>query len=298
MPIVEDMVAVPGATLWTAKQGAQGSGPALVLCHGGPGLWDYLGPVAAMVDGLATVYRYDQRACGRSTGEAVYDLATAIADLEVLRTHWGLARWVVGGHSSGATLALTYCLMYPQTVRGLLYLSGTGLGEAWRDEFHATRDARLAPDERARLNALRQQCDAAQAAGDSDAHAALEREYCELVWSTDLAICTSDPQRAHELARTLFVDGLLPNYTVNRALGDAMNRFTARADLPARLAGMPAPALIVHGEADPRPAWSVYPLAGMLPQARLAILPGAGHLPWLDAADSLREVLRRFLASL
>lgn len=39
----------------------------MVLCHGGPGLWDYLGPVSSMVEDLCTVHRYDQRGGGRST---------------------------------------------------------------------------------------------------------------------------------------------------------------------------------------------------------------------------------------
>ena len=39
-PIVES-VSVPDARLWTIRQG---SGPPLVLCHGGPGLYDYLSP--------------------------------------------------------------------------------------------------------------------------------------------------------------------------------------------------------------------------------------------------------------
>jgi proline iminopeptidase len=73
-----EAIAVPGASLWTARQG---SGPALVLCHGGPGLWDYLAPVARMLDDSSTVYRYDQRACGRSSGGPPYDVATAVADL-------------------------------------------------------------------------------------------------------------------------------------------------------------------------------------------------------------------------
>jgi proline iminopeptidase len=60
-----EIVSVPDGLLWTIRQG---NGPALVCCHGGPGLWDYLAPVAEMVDDLMTVYRYDQRACGRSTG--------------------------------------------------------------------------------------------------------------------------------------------------------------------------------------------------------------------------------------
>lgn len=295
MPTVEEVVAVAGATLWTARQG---SGPALVLCHGGPGLWDYLGPVAAMVDDLATVYRYDQRACGRSAGDASYDLATAVADLEALRVHWGLTRWVVSGHSSGAILALAYCLMYPREAKGLLYLSGTGLGEDWRTEFHAHRDARLTPAERTRLAELRRRCEVSKNAGNSESYAALERDYCELLWSTDITDRLTNPAHAHALARTLFVGDLLPNYTVNQTLGEAMSRFTARVDLPARLAEMHIPALLVHGDSDPRPAWSIYPLAGMLPLSRLAILLGAGHLPWLDGTDQLREVLRRFLGGL
>lgn len=295
MNVGEEMVAVPGASLWTARQG---SGPAMVLCHGGPGLWDYLGPVACMVDDLATVYRYDQRACGRSSGAAAYDLATAVADMEALRQHWAVDRWVMGGHSAGATLALAYALMYPRETSGLIYLCGTGLGEDWRATFHATRDARLAPNERARLAELRHLRKTAQSAGRHAEYATLEREYCELLWSTDIADRLADPERANGLARTLFVGDLLPNYAVNAALGMAMDRFSTRGDLPTRLAELRIPALIVHGESDPRPAWSVYPMAGILPLARLAILSDAGHLPWLEVAGELRAVLRRFLASL
>ena len=105
MDATVEHVEVAGATLWTARQGA---GPALVLCHGGPGLWDYLAPVADMIDDLVTVYRNDQRACGRSIGGPPHDVATAVADPDALREHWGVDQWVVAGHSWGATLALAY----------------------------------------------------------------------------------------------------------------------------------------------------------------------------------------------
>ena len=98
-----EVVSVAGCALWTVRQG---KGPALVCCHGGPGIWDYLESVAAMVDDLVTLYRYDQRACGRSTGGPPYDVATAVADLDALREHWGLRQWIILGHSWGATLAL------------------------------------------------------------------------------------------------------------------------------------------------------------------------------------------------
>src|SRR5258706_15563650 len=60
-----EMVSVAGGSLWTVRQG---HGPALDCCHGGSGLWDYLEPLAALLDGPGTLWRHDQRPCGRSPG--------------------------------------------------------------------------------------------------------------------------------------------------------------------------------------------------------------------------------------
>jgi pimeloyl-ACP methyl ester carboxylesterase len=81
----EELVPVAGAQVWTATSG---SGPGLVLTHGGPGMSDDLGALARMVEDLAAVHRYDQRACGRSTGQgAGQTVASALADLDALREH-------------------------------------------------------------------------------------------------------------------------------------------------------------------------------------------------------------------
>ena len=74
-----ELVEVPGATLWTASRGA---GTPVVLCHGGPGLSDNLGPVAAMVEDRARVHRYDQRGSGRSHSDGPFDVGRFVADLE------------------------------------------------------------------------------------------------------------------------------------------------------------------------------------------------------------------------
>ena len=142
-PVEIEYVEVPGATLWTARQG---SGPPVILLHGGPGLWDYLGPVAEMIDYLATVYRYDQRACGRSSGGPPYTMSGAIADLEALREHWGHERWVLLGHSWGAMLGLAYALAHPEHTRALVYMSGTGIYADWREAFQANVQARTSPE--------------------------------------------------------------------------------------------------------------------------------------------------------
>lgn len=70
--------------LWTETVG---DGRPLVLCHGGPGLWDMFGDVArglAADAGVAAV-RWDQRGCGRSQRRGPYSLARSVADLDAVR---------------------------------------------------------------------------------------------------------------------------------------------------------------------------------------------------------------------
>jgi len=282
-----EVVSVAGCALWTVRQG---KGPALVCCHGGPGIWDYLESVAAMVDNLVTLYRYDQRACGRSTGGPPYDVATAVADLDALREHWGLRQWIILGHSWGATLALAYALAHHARVRALIYLSGTGIDASWHTEYRANRATLLGPDEQRRLTDLRTRLATAQEA-EFDA---VERAYCELAWSTDIA----DQRRARELARQLFVDGLHVNFQVNQLLGDDADHFMQQNALPEQLAALRIPTLVVHGERDPRPARVARQLAEIIPSASYVELPRVGHLPWLEQPDLLRGVLRAFLECL
>lgn len=287
MNIVVEYVEVSNATLWTA---CQGSGPALVLCHGGPGLWDYLAPVAAMVDDLVMAYRYDQRACGRSSGESLYDLATTIADLDALRAYWGLTDWIVAGHSWGATMALLYCLAHPERARGLIYISGTGIDPAWHAEYKANQAARLGTQGQERLATLRER----QAQTTGADYAALEREICALVWGADFG----DQTHAHERAQQLFVADFLPNYEVNRHLGTDAGRVIEHDAMSARLADMSTPTLIMHGEADPRPVWVARHLAERIPNAQLRTLPQVGHLPWLEQPGQCAAILRDFLTAL
>ena len=105
---------------------ARGSGLPVLLCNGGPGSADYLSPVSDMIDDLAHVIRFEQRGCGRSEHKPPYDLGTCFQDLEAIRQHYGIQKWVVGGHSWGANLALAYALVHRDRAMGLVYLAGNG----------------------------------------------------------------------------------------------------------------------------------------------------------------------------
>jgi pimeloyl-ACP methyl ester carboxylesterase len=68
-----------GVRLWYRRTG---EGPPLVLCHGGPGLWDMFEPLAEQLVATAQVVRWDQRGCGRSGGAGPYTLERSIAELD------------------------------------------------------------------------------------------------------------------------------------------------------------------------------------------------------------------------
>jgi proline iminopeptidase len=106
--------------------------PAVVL-HGGPGTgcsptWPRFFDPARY-----RIVLFDQRNCGRSTphaSEPEIDLSTntthhLIADIERLREHLGIARWLVLGASWGATLGLAYAEAHPERVTAIVLFSVT-----------------------------------------------------------------------------------------------------------------------------------------------------------------------------
>jgi hypothetical protein len=96
----ENFVVSDGVKIWTTQTG---EGQPVMLCNGGAGCCDYLGPVAGMLDDMARVIRLEQRGCGRSQHAPPYDVETCLLDLESVRTHYGIDRWIIGWHSWGAT---------------------------------------------------------------------------------------------------------------------------------------------------------------------------------------------------
>jgi len=202
-----EFVEVAGLPLWTITSG---SGVPLLLAHGGPGLWDNLGPVAEMLDDLATVHRYDQRGSPRSPAKPPHRIERLLADVEALRVHWRHTRWLVGGHSWGSFLALLYGLRYSERVQALVLLNGFGITARDREEYHQERGRRLAALGQQRLEQLAQQVADRKPGWESAC-----REFCRLVWPTDFA------DRARGLAYTeaMLASGFVPNPDVNEAVG-------------------------------------------------------------------------------
>src|SRR4051794_17596654 len=110
------------AVYWEAC-GNPGGKPALVV-HGGPGSGCRASMRRRFDPDRYRVVLFDQRGCGRSTPHAS-DPATdmsvnttehLLADIERLREHLDIDRWLLHGGSWGSTLILAYAERHPERV--------------------------------------------------------------------------------------------------------------------------------------------------------------------------------------
>ncbi len=99
-------------------------GKAALVLHGGPGSGCTSGARRYFNPDLYRIVLFDQRNAGRSTphaSEPTLDLATnttdhLVTDIERLRQHLGIERWLLRGGSWGSTLALAYAQRHPERV--------------------------------------------------------------------------------------------------------------------------------------------------------------------------------------
>ena len=98
-------------------------GTPVVFVHGGPGSGTEPNQRRFFDPAVYRIVLFDQRGAGRSRPHAsLVDNTTwhLVADMEALRGHLGIDRWVVFGGSWGSTLGLAYTQTHPDRVRGLI----------------------------------------------------------------------------------------------------------------------------------------------------------------------------------
>jgi proline iminopeptidase len=116
---------------WEARGNPNGR-PALVV-HGGPGSGKPRGAHKLFDPDVFQIVLFDQRGCGDSVPNAA-DPATdmahnttehLLADMEALREHLGIDRWLLYGGSWASTLILAYAERHPNRVNGIVLVGVT-----------------------------------------------------------------------------------------------------------------------------------------------------------------------------
>lgn len=285
-----------GHVMYWEQVGNPRGAPALFL-HGGPGAGAGAVHRRFFDPGFWRIVIFDQRGAGRSRplGSLVQNTtADLVNDIETLRRHLGIERWLLFGGSWGSTLALAYAQAYPGRVSGCV-LRGVFLGRREEVTWFLSGMGKIFPDAHANFvgflpEAERHDVLASYLArlthADPQVHLPAARAWsiyegsCStLLPSPETVASFSQDRTALGLARIeayYFANGLfLPPEGLLGRMG--------------RIAQIPGE--IVQGRYDMIcPARSAFELAAAWPAARLTLIPDAGH-------SALEPGIRRALVS-
>ncbi|OIR00824.1 proline iminopeptidase [mine drainage metagenome] len=252
----------------------------VVFVHGGPGAG--CGPMhRCFFDPLFyRIILFDQRGAGRSLpygGLEANTTAHLVADMEALRRHLAVERWLLFGGSWGSTLALAYGESHPERCLGLI-LRGIFLCRPVEVEWFLHGMGRFFPEAaRAFLGHLprAEQADPLPAYyrrlthADAGVHGPAAKAWCD--YETACSRLLPDPPAA-ETGINLSMARIEAHYMINDGFL-APNQLLRRAG---RLSGVPG--VIVQGRYDMVcPIASADELARAWPQADYEIVADAGH---------------------
>lgn len=292
-----ETVALPGGR--TASYAIIGSGRPALMFAGGPGFTAaYMTGDAELLSGVLRSHLIDPHGSGSSTppaDPAGYSPEGHARFYEEVRQALGLAPLLVLGHSFGATTALTYAALFPESTTACIAVAGFGIGP---------------------------EADAGEGGAAQAEFEALMRRHAGAPWYAE-ARPVMDEWTERMLAATepaemqAMMAAVLPFYVAEPdrpevAAGLAKLSREMKADLAAGqawegglfqsvdlrpLAGrITSPTLIVAGELDFAcgPA-QARPLAGAITGARLVLIPGCGHFPAIEAPGEYRRAILDFL---
>lgn len=273
--VVETARELRGVTLFERRIG---SGPSVVVLHGGPGAHhDYLLPgFDALATGRSLIY-YDQRGGGRSavSRETPVGWREQVADLEALREAWGQDTLVVAGYSWGGLLAMLYAISHPGRVSHLALVSPAPSHRAARVEFEARFAARSATPEL--VEARRVLRESGLSGTDPEA-------YRRRAFELSVAGYFHDPERVSELT-PFRVTG-----RTQQEVWDSLGDYDIRPELKA----LRVAAIVLHGDDDPIPLETAQETASLL-GAECHILADCGHVPQVEAVGEFVRILNAFL---
>ena len=257
----------------------------VLFVHGGPGAGCEEYHRRFFDPNVYRIILFDQRGAGRSTPHASLENNTTwhlVADMEKIREHLGIDRWILFGGSWGSTLSLVYAETHPQRVLGLI-LRGIFLCRPWEIHWFYQEGANhLFPDHWE---------DFIAPIPEPERHDLLHAHYRRLTSKDEIARMASAKAWSLWEGRSAT---LLPNKHVVDFFGSPHTALSlARIEAHyfahhtfldpdqilrdvSRLSGIPG--IIVHGRYDVVcPIQNAWELARAWPDARLEIIPDAGH---------------------
>ena len=281
----------------------------VIALHGGPGggsspeMRRFFDPEAYRI------ILVDQRGCGRSTPHSELrenDTWALVSDIEAIREHLGIDKWVVFGGSWGSTLSLSYAVTHTERVIGLILRGIFLITDAEIQWFYQDGASRLFPDAYDRYIAPipeEERGDLLTAfhkrlTGD-DRRARIEAAKAWACWEGETISIQGPSSRPARFEEDSFADAFARiecHYFVNKGFFPEDGWLLKQA--ATKLEGIPG--VIVHGRYDVvTPLATAWALTKVWQDVKLHIVPDAGHSS-LDSSivdmliTATRDFARRF----
>jgi proline iminopeptidase len=277
-----------------------GSGPPLLILHGGPGAsHDYLLPHLAPLARKNRLVFIDERGGGKSPKlekPAEYTVENMVEDTEAVRKALRLGKVNLLGHSFGGVLAQAYAFKYQKNLSHLVLCSTFHSTKRFNEVFR-TMKANM-PSE------LRERIDKLEAAGLYGHGKDYEKnrypsEYMVAAWGEgyfpylyqNRPDPNFDPSNAFSVA-----------WDVYREMWGSHGEFVVDGNLTSveyaeRLPSIKAPTLITVGDHDQSDPSLSREMNALIPGSRLVVLPKSGHQTFEDQPRLFIEAVQRFLSA-
>lgn len=262
------------------------NGQPILFIHGGPGSGTEPNQRRFFDPKHYRIVLFDQRGAGRSRPHACVEENTTwdlVDDIEKIRKHIHIDRWVVFGGSWGSTLALAYAETYPSQVTGLIvrgicvlnkseldWFFRRGANVVYPDAWEAFRDFIPEAERSDLLSAYHRRLHSGDSVLEQKAAVAFARwEACcsRLLPDPSVVVRFAEGSFAHALSR------IETHYFMNAGFFSHDGQLLTDAH---KLAGIPT--VIIQGRYDMVcPMETAWALHRALPEAEFYVVNDAGH---------------------
>lgn len=262
-----------------------GTGKPLLIINGGPGMnSDGFAFIAEEISkfGYQTII-YDQRGTGKSTLEntnsETITMDLMVQDMQNLRKHLKIEKWIILGHSFGGIMAAYYASIHAETIEKLIFSSSGGVNMKFTSYVSSRLSNNLTKIERDSLSFYQRKMDA----GDNSIAILKKRAFFlanAYVFDKSKASII-----ANRLTQTKFEINALVFESLQKIDFDCTNKFK----------NFTQPVLVLQGKNDIITTDTAQEIANTFPNSKLVLMDNCGHYGWLDAKEVYLNSIEKFL---
>ncbi|HEX4439199.1 MAG TPA: proline iminopeptidase-family hydrolase [Thermoanaerobaculia bacterium] len=286
-----------GVMIYLEMIGTAGAEP-LVILHGGPGAsHDYFLPYLLPLAKNHRLIFIDERGSGKSQklqDPSGYTLDQMVEDIEGIRATLRMPKMDLLGHSFGGALAQAYALKYPQNLSHLV-LASTWSSAKKMNQVLAKMKDQMSPELRKRVDAMEKKGLYGQ--GKPYEKNRYTNDYMIAAWGEGYFpfLYQKRPDPNYDPV----ANGIM-SWDLYREMWGSDGEFVISGNLKNmeftdRLAGLNVPTLLVvgdHDECDPELSRD---MQAKIKDAKLVVVPQAGHMTFVDQPDMFIHTVEEFL---